>query len=202
MAHSQVDTSGKISGEQEEKSFASFTLVFDILRQCGLYDTYKQAFIDENIDDEAVVLLDKDDISLIVTKIGDRVKFMKILKSHLQKRNNNQRCEHCNGNRMNMKCDVKNVKCDACDGKGVHTRIIKYTNKLTCGNCGGKGSLHIQHMDCLCQKCKGRGYSSEIAQTATQDSCVKCSGKGTVEEKSYSMQQCPSCDGRGSVNEQ
>eukprot|EP00483_Globobulimina_turgida_P013019 UN13043 len=206
MAHTQLDTSAKntcTEKEQEEGNTLSFTLALQLLRKCNLYDAYWQAFMAGNIDNEAVVLLNKDDISKIMTKIGDRVKFINTIKSYQQNQHQRQQqCPECDGKKYSTKCDTKKVTCDVCGGKGVQTKIIKYKNKLTCGSCHGKGSIFTRYSrhDFTrdpCHNCNRQGYLYEDAQTSTEYDCAKCSAKGTLAEKEYSTQECNLCHGQG-----
>eukprot|EP01083_Nonionella_stella_P012596 35686_1 len=189
------------------------------LKSLQMFDLYFTVFVQNNVDDAAVVCLEKDDVKDLISKIGDRARFMKWLNAYKNtqptpKTNEmkeetkvaiKQTCSVCNGNKQVKQTEtyLDNTQCHQCGGNGTR-HVTKYnTREVTCSSCNGQGSCKIKCAegrygcpyknpnikDPYCDLCHGRQWTQ----------CYTCKGSRTVKQQSSysSTEPCYGCNGRG-----
>eukprot|EP01083_Nonionella_stella_P069267 184549_1 len=112
---------------------SKFQNVMAALNSLQMYESYFSIFTQNNVDDEALLCLEKDDIKDLIHKIGDRARFMKWLN------------EYKNGSSNEPLEETKHSKvCTVCNGNKQTKQQEAYTVTVQCQNCNGNGSVSVQ----------------------------------------------------------
>eukprot|EP01084_Bolivina_argentea_P196179 336346_1 len=78
----QTSSQNEGSINDEIVDLSKFKNVIQGLKNLKMHEVYFGIFAENNVDDEAVLCLEKDDVKDLISKIGDRARFMKWLNAH------------------------------------------------------------------------------------------------------------------------
>eukprot|EP01084_Bolivina_argentea_P251498 421819_1 len=134
---------------------SKFKDVIATLNNLQMFTSYFPIFIQHNVDDEAVVCLEKEEIKELIPKIGDRARFVKWLNSYKQKHKG-----------LTISPLTKKTKsCSVCNGNKEINKQVSYKDIVSCKNCNGSGSVSVQRSrqtETDCKYCDPKGSGKKL----------------------------------------
>eukprot|EP01084_Bolivina_argentea_P255075 428934_1 len=209
MAHFVQATSSQIEGCSNNAvavDLSKFQEVNVGLKSLQMFESYFPAFIENNVNDEALLCLEKDDIKDLITKIGDRARFMKWLNVHKSKHEMKEE---------NIKPTTKQkVICTKCNGSGSFDQHIEYNENVNCARCNGNGGWSMnteQEQNSTCSSCNGKGTTVQKCDGSYHylANCSDDEWRSKINERDCSFcdagfgfrnRECQSCRGKGTIS--
>eukprot|EP01084_Bolivina_argentea_P132318 233514_1 len=188
MALYVSETSSQMEGCSDNAiDLSKFSTVMEALKSLEMFESYFSTFTQNNVHDEALLCLEKDDVKDLIPKIGDRARFMNWLNVYKNKNTNE------------MKETSKPIKqpCLVCNGNKQVKITEPYTENIPCVACGGQGGSRGRWETSTCGSCNGTGYTSYYSMHCPDgcgkkgpNTCVWCSGSP------HKQRECETCRGK------
>eukprot|EP01083_Nonionella_stella_P027679 76227_1 len=218
MALYVQETSSQMEGYSDNAiDLSKFKDVMAALKQLQMFESYFSTFTKNNVDDEALLCLQKDDIKDLIVKIGDRARFMKWLNVYKNKNNDtaDSKMKEMNKSRAKQPCSM-------CKGDKQIKIAESYTERRACGTCGGQGGSRGRWQTSSCSACNGSGYTKYYSTYCTDGcgkkgpntcdwcdgspwkhrECETCNGKKTQRQFDNNFwQNCNGCGGQGTMQQ-
>eukprot|EP01084_Bolivina_argentea_P107722 192581_1 len=200
---------------------SKFKAVSACLKKLQMFDAYFAKFVENNVTDEAVLCLEKDDVKDLISKIGDRALFMQWLNTQ---KKNNAKSKSVNEKKVETVV-IKKKTCSVCHGKKQISQSESYIHNDQCTSCAGQGGTRgkWENVTVTCNGTYGRCHGGKVDHLGCPDGCARkgpgtcaycigydgaqydctdCNGKGTVNKQQFNnniWNQCNNCGGRGTI---
>eukprot|EP01084_Bolivina_argentea_P169429 293724_1 len=185
---------------------SKFQVVIAALNSLQMYQTYFSVFKANNVNDQAVLCLEKDDIKDLIHKIGDRALFIKWLNEYkktnnninIKKQNNtlSKICSTCNGNQQIKQTEEykENEECKNCNGNGSVSMSKSRPTQTQCTYCDPPGSgKSLKHSECWGMNSMNAGPNGVPWWGTVTANHTKIYGPNGAEGCSYCIAGSPNC---------